>query len=128
MNRLLVLALLLLVIPSVSAQDSGSGSISFPQNISDLRGYVEIESVDKYNRSNQTKIFTSEEGLNLPTGIITLILVFLGIMLYSVEMDPFWMVLLVLLLVFTGVVYYLSLPIHLIPIAIMLVMGAKYFR
>lgn len=126
MNRILVLVLLLLIVPQVSAQDSGSNS--FFDGAIDLRDYVEVKSVEQKNRTNQTEIFSREDGLNLPKGYIALVLVFLGIMLYSVEMDPFWMVLLVLLLGFTAVVYYFSLPIHLIPVAIMLVMASKYFR
>lgn len=89
MRTKIFLLTLLLVIPSVagaqnaSAQED-SGILSFLPD-------VQIDSVDKYN--NQT--VESTDSQSTLSWIIILILIFLGIVLYSFDIDPKWVVLLI---------------------------------
>lgn len=124
MKKFFLAALILIVLPSVYAQGSGNGSLV--DNI-DPRNYVEIESAQDQD-VNSTEVFNPERGFDLPPAYVGLILALLGIVIYSVDMDPFWIVSIMLLIVFSGIVYYLGFPIYIVPVVAILVLGVKHFR
>lgn len=132
MKKLLVFLFLLMISASAVAQeetDNGFMGTGISE-LSDLKDFVEVERSEPadFNTTNGTKIFDKDDGLNMPTGFIVLILAFLGIVIYSVDIDPFWIAILLFLIAFSAVVYYLSLPEYLIPVTAVLVLAVKHFR
>lgn len=132
MRYLLALSLLFLLLAPLAASQ-GTVTGNFFQNttsISDLTDMVEVEQPERgsFNTTNGTKVFDEDEGLNMPPGYIALILAFLGIVIYSVEIDPFWIAILLFLIAFSGIVYYLSLPNYLIPLVVVLILAVRHFR
>lgn len=125
----LFLVLLLMTVTAVSAQSLSFGNTSV--SAADLADLVKVESGEPndFNSTNGTvKIFDREHGLNMPTGYILLVLAFLLIVVYSVDIDPFWIAILLFLLVFTAIVYYLRLPKYSIIAVMLLIMLVKHFR
>lgn len=124
-----LLVLLLLSVSAVSAQTLSLGNTSL--SVSDLKNFVKVEPGEPkdFNSTNgSAKVFDREHGLNLPTGYIALILAFLLVVVYAVDMDPFWMAIILFLLVVTATVYYLRLPKYIVPLVAVLVLVVKHFR
>lgn len=129
-RRILLLSAFILLAPAVAGQGMGdffNGSVE----LSDFENLVKVEQGDRsdFNSTNGTvKFFDRDEGLNMPVSYIMLILAFLLIVVYAVDIDPFWIAILLFLLVFTATVYYLDLPKYTIPAVAVLVLLVKHFR
>lgn len=113
-----------LLLPQVAAQANESQSLTERLNPSN---YVEIEGSET-TVGNRTAVFNSETGLNLPMGYIGLILSFIGIVLYSFDIDPLPVVGAMLYLGYSAVVYYAGLPILIIPVPLAIYLGVRYLK
>jgi hypothetical protein len=125
----MLLVLMLLSVSAVSAQSLSLGNTSI--SVSDIADFVKVEPGEQgdFNSTNGTvKVFDREHGLNLPTGYVALILAFLLVVVYAVDIDPFWIAILLFLLAVTATVYYLRLPKYIIPLVAVLVLVVKHYR
>jgi len=97
-------------------------------SVSNLGDAVEVRHEQNRDSNATGQIFHPERGLDLPEGIIFLTLAFLAIAIYALDADPFWVALLVLMGIFTGIVYYFSLPMYTIPALILLIAVVAYIK
>lgn len=131
MRKGLFPALVLLLFSSVAAQATGAFFHNGSIQLSDFEGLVEVQQGDRseFNATNGTvRFFDRDAGLNMPTGYIVLILAFLLVVVYAVDIDPFWIAILLFLVAFTVAVSYLGLPRYLVPLAAVIIAGVKHFR
>ncbi|MFB6213101.1 MAG: hypothetical protein ABEJ07_00850 [Candidatus Nanohaloarchaea archaeon] len=131
MRKGLLSVAIVLFLSSVTAQATGAFLHNGSLEVEDFSGLVEVQQGDRteFNWTNGTvKIFDRDEGLNMPTGYILLILAFLLVVIYSVDIDPFWIAILLFMVAFTAVVYYLKWPKYVIPLMLILVTVVKHYR
>jgi len=82
------LAIIILVVPiAAGAQDNTSEESGLLSSLPD----IQINSVDEYNNSTGQ----ASSGQSTLSWLIILTLVFLGVVIYSFDFDPKWMVLLI---------------------------------
>ncbi|MFB6145049.1 MAG: hypothetical protein ABEJ99_00915 [Candidatus Nanohaloarchaea archaeon] len=131
-GRLFILVSIFLVLVSgAAARPTGAFFHNGSLELSDINNLVKVEPGEPkdFNSTNGTvKVFDREHGLNLPTGYIVLILAFLLIVVYAVDIDPFWIAILLFFLAVTAIVYYLRLPKYIVPLLAVLVLVVKHFR
>lgn len=91
--------------------------ISFTDAIQDR---VQVEDPNQTGQDGQ-------DGGGLPTWLVVMALVLLGVVMYSFDIDPLWIVLIVGLLAISAFVLMTDLPVYIIGITLILGVGMVYY-
>lgn len=85
-----------------------------------IRERVQVEDPNQTGQDGQ-------DGGGLPTWLVVMALVLLGVIMYSFDIDPLWIVLIVGLLAISAFVLMTGLPVYIIGITLILGVGMVYY-
>jgi len=123
MRKLAVSIVLVILLASMAAGLPFIGN----KSISDFVQVQNSRPQQRLNGTNSTSVFSPDSGLTLPVQYVALFVVFLGLVVYAVDIDPVWLAVLIFTTAFGFIVYSTSIPWYAVPVFFIILAAGVHF-